>query len=179
MSKLKDSAKDIAMKFRGRQDCYVHAEMKNGGHLECLVSGSAEAILYGLVVIIRRLGFMTRCSFDEVIDDIKLMHSDYEKAKGKDHNTVMMKEDFRDREKEEIRAEVRKEEQAKAEARWRTQTNNLIEEIELLESTLKGAKANLEAAIKAKDEQIKTLSKENLALEHQVDKLIEKVRTLS
>ena len=171
---------EIAQKFRGRKDCFIHGEMKNGGGIEVCVSGGAEAILYGLVVIIRRLGLMTKCTFDEVIDDIQLMRKDYEAVGGKGGNLIAaQKEKFSDRDREEIRKEERELAEKNAEARWRTQTNNLIEEIELLESTLKGAKANLEAAIKAKDEQIKTLSKENLALEHQVDKLIEKVRALS
>ena len=42
-------------KFKGKQDCYIHIEMKNGGKCERLFAGGYLAIIHGLAGGISRL----------------------------------------------------------------------------------------------------------------------------
>lgn len=172
-------AEELSRKYMGEKDCYIHAEMKNGNGLECFAAGGSLALLYGITVIVRRLGILTKCSVEEVLTDIRNMNRDYEKAKGKKGDVYFAeRKDFNEMDWEQIRKEEREKAEKDAENKWKSTVANLVEEIELLESTLKGAKANLEKALEAKDRQIKALSKENLVLEHKVDELTQKVRDL-
>ena len=57
-----------AKQFQGRDDCYIHVEMKDGGVCEVLLAGTGKAVLYGLICAVQQFATFAGSSFEDAID---------------------------------------------------------------------------------------------------------------
>lgn len=155
---------------------YIYSVMKDGKTPELVIAGDMLAIMWQTVALIDRVAYKTNHSFEETAMAIFSMKSvGYESvnSKYKDAETKYVEgEDWQEKWKEETEKKIKQEanldnitlalNMAELEKRNTSLNNQLVD-----------LKKDYAKNLKAKDDQIKALTKECMALEHRMKEMEE------
>lgn len=163
-----------AANFMGDGDGYIHSEMKNGKSPQLVISGDIMGIMWQVCGIFNRLSEITGNSFDEVafmtINMPKLGYGNLKSITKDNKKKVYVGEDWNEQWKKETESKLKREANmdnislafnlAEMEKRCTSLNNQLVD-----------AKKKYSKDLKAKDEQIKSLTKECQSLEHRMKEM--------
>lgn len=175
----KERLKEEAKEFIGEGSSFVHCEMKNGKNPQIVIAGDFLGILWICTGIIRRVAELTGTTYEQTAEMVGAMpflggygtlRNELKKDGGK--YRFIEGEDWQEKWKEQ------KEKEIKAEAH----SDNISLAFNLaqmekrntsLNNQLVDLKKDYHKKLKAKDEEIKALNKEILALEHRIKEMAE------
>lgn len=170
----KERVKRESAEFCTEGSGYIHSEMKDGKTPELVIAGDMLGIMWQTVALIDRIAYKTNHSFEETAMAIFSMKSvGYESVNTKYKNAetkYVEGEDWQEKWKEETEKKIKQEANldnitlalnlAELEKRNTSLNNQLVD-----------LKKDYSKKLKAKDDQIKAITKECLALEHRMKEM--------
>lgn len=147
-------------KYQKKNCCLIAYEMINGKG-ECVCAGDILAVLHGLTTMIRKFASLTKVDVSKVLADIEYCNKAVEEIEIAHPIKGELKRGY-DNERDTA-AEL-----VKVQSELRDKENRIL----YLENVLSESKKRYEKAIAEKDKAIQKLSKDNIKLDHEVNKWI-------